>query len=525
VTDAATAGPAPVAAGKRARMELGPLRGPQLVASLIVLALANFMALLDLTIVNVSVPNIAGSLGISPSQGTWAITSYAVAEAITVPLTGWLAQRFGTVRTFITAMFFFALFSGLCGMAQSFGALIVFRILQGLAGGPMMPMSQTIVMRITPPELRAQAMGLWIMTTVVAPIAGPLLGGTISDGWGWPWAFYINVPIGAACVFLVWRVMGHRETPTVKNPFDYVGLGLLILWVGAMQLMFDKGKELDWFHSSFIVGLAVVAVLGFVAFLIWELTDEHPVVDLRIFRYRSFTTGCIVMAVAYGAFFASIVIVPLWLQTNLGYTSRWAGYVTAFNGVLVVLIAPLVARNVDKVDSRYLICGGLIWVAFVMWLRTGFASNIDFGHVIIPNILQGIGMPFFFLPLMTLALWPLKPHEYAAGSGLMTFIRTTAGAFATSIVATTWENAGTEHRVAIVNEISGDRAVMHALEVPGMTPDQNVRMLDNMVQSQSVMTATNHIFEMVAVLLLIAAAVTWIAPKPKRQAAAGGGGH
>ena len=525
MTDAAIAGPA--MGGRAAKPDLTPLRGPQLVMALFVLALANFMALLDLSIANVSVPNIAGSLGVSPSQGTWVITSYAVAEAITVPLTGWLAGRFGTVRTFLTAMASFAIFSGLCGLAPSFGALVVFRVLQGLSGGPMMPMSQAILMRITPPETRTQAMGLWMMTTVVAPIAGPLLGGTISDGPGWPWAFFINVPIGAVCLFLVWRTLGDRETKTVKNPFDYVGLGLLILWVGSMQLMFDKGKELDWFSSPFIVGLAVVAVLGFIAFLIWELTDEHPVVDLRIFKYRSFSLGCIVMAVAFGSFFASIVIVPLWLQTNLGYTSRWAGYVTAFNGVLVVMIAPFVARFADKIDPRRMISFGLVWVAMVMFLRTGFASNIDFDHVIIPNILQGIGMPFFFLPLMTLALWPLKPHEYAAGSGLMTFIRTTSGAFATSLVATIWDNASTAHRVGIVNEISGDRAVMHTLDVPGFSAEQNLRTLDNLVQSQSVMTATNHVFEIVSLMLLSAAVITWLAPRPPaRRAPAGApGGH
>ena len=502
------------------------LRGPALIMALMVLALSNFMALLDLSIANVAVPNIAGGLGVSPSQGTWVITSYAVAEAITVPLTGWLAQRFGTVKVFICAMSSFAVCSALCGMAPSFGMLVFFRILQGLSGGPMMPLSQTLLMRITPPELRGQAMGVWIMTTVVAPVAGPLLGGTIADGWGWPWAFYLNVPIGMVCVPLVMRALAGQETPTVKNPFDYVGLILLILFVGSLQLMFDKGKELDWFNSPFISGLAVTAVVGFVAFLIWELTDEHPVVNLRIFRYRAFTLGCTVMSVAYGAFFASIVIVPLWLQTNLGYTSRWAGYVTSFNGMLVVFIAPFVARVVEKVDPRPLISIGLTWVAFVMVLRTGFASNINFGHVIIPNIMQGIGMPFFFLPLMTLAMWPLKPDEYASGTGLMTFIRTTSGAFATSAVATIWDNAGTAHRAAIVNEISGDNAGLHTLSIPGMDAEQTTRTLDNLVQSQSVMTATNHVFEIVAVMLLFAAVFTWLAPRPQRGVPRGaGGGH
>src|SRR3954471_22242446 len=206
-------------AAARAYSETVPLRGTALITALMVLALSNFMALLDLSIANVAVPNIAGSLGVSPSQGTWVITSYAVAEAITVPLTGWLSQRFGTVRVFMTAMCSFAVCSALCGLAPSFGMLVFFRILQGLSGGPMMPLSQTLLMRITPPELRGQAMGVWIMTTVVAPVAGRLLGGSIADGWGWEWAFFINVPIGLVCLFMVMRALDGQETPTVKNPF------------------------------------------------------------------------------------------------------------------------------------------------------------------------------------------------------------------------------------------------------------------------------------------------------------------
>ena len=302
------------------------------------LALANFMAVLDTTIANVSVPNIAGGLAVSPSQGTWVITSYDVAEAITVPLTGWLARRFGAVRVFVLAMLGFGLFSALCGLAPSLGMLIVFRVGQGLAGGPMMPLSQTLLRRIFPERLQPAALGLWGMTVVVGPIAGPLLGGILCDAAGWPWVFYINVPIALVAGFFAWQVLHGAETETQRDPVDFVGLGLLILWIGALQYMLDRGKDLDWFQSPLIVALALVAIVGFAAFVIWELTDSHPIVDLRIFRHVGFTTATLIMCLTFGCFFASVVLVPLWLQTSLGYTAEWAGRVTAWQGVLAVVM-------------------------------------------------------------------------------------------------------------------------------------------------------------------------------------------
>jgi MFS family permease len=279
------------------------MRGMGLALGIVVISLANFMSVLDTTIVNVAVPHIAGSLAVSPNEGTWVITSYAVAEAITVPLAGWLAARFGVVRVFIVAVICFGLFSALCGFANSLGMLVVFRVLQGLAGGPLMPMSQTLLLRIAPPSLANMAMGLWMMTTILAPIAGPVLGGVISDTAGWPWAFYINVPVSAICAGLAWQLFRSRETTIVKNPVDFVGLGFLIVWVAALQIMLDNGQNEDWFGSSFIVGLAIVALLGFISFVTWELTAEHPIVDLRVFRHRGFAVSAVALSLTFGSFF------------------------------------------------------------------------------------------------------------------------------------------------------------------------------------------------------------------------------
>ena len=302
------------------------LRGPLLILAVTVLAMVNFMAILDMTIVNVAVPHIAGSLAVAPNEGTWAITSYSVAEAIMIPLTGWLAQRFGAVRVLIVATLGFGIFSALCGLSTSLSMLVVTRVLQGMCGGPLMPMSQTMLMRVSPRASGNLTLGLWMMTTIVAPVVGPILGGTITDGPGWPWAFFINVPISAVCAFLCWRLLARRDTETAKSPVDYVGFALLAIWVGALQIMLDNGQDEDWFASTFIVTLTIISAIGFVAFVIWELTDEHPIVDLRVFRHRGFAISSLAMTFTFGAFFASVVLIPLWLQSNMGYTATASGY-------------------------------------------------------------------------------------------------------------------------------------------------------------------------------------------------------
>ncbi len=503
-----------------------PMTGSALWIAGGLMALANFMAVLDTTIANVSVPNIAGGLAVSPSQGTWVITSYAVAEAITVPLTGWLAQRFGTVRVFVAAMLGFGLFSAMCGLAPSLSALVVCRILQGLAGGPMMPLSQTLMRRVFPERLQPAAMGLWGMTTVVGPIAGPLLGGYLCDAAGWPWVFYINVPIAAVAAFFAWRMLKPAETQTRRVPVDFVGLGLLVLWIGAMQYMLDKGKDLDWFQSPLIVALAITAAVGFVAFVLWELTEEHPVVDLRVFRHVGFSASTIIMCLTFGCFFSSVVLIPLWLQTSLGYTAQWAGRVTAFQGVLAVVMSPIVARLITKVDARILVSFGVLCLGAVSFWRTGFESDVSFWHLAAPQIAQGFAMPFFFLPLNVLAMGAVKPQETASAAGLLNFTRTTAGAFATSLTTTAWENLASGRHSDLAGTLNAPQSMLDQLQRAGLSASQALGQLDALVQGQSVMLATNRVFTVLSVVFVLAAACVWLAPKPKRRMGAGAaGGH
>jgi DHA2 family multidrug resistance protein len=500
-----------------------PLTGAALIGAAVVLSLANFMVVLDTTIANVSVPHIAGGLAVSPSQGTWVITSYSVAEAITVPLTGWLVQRFGGVKVFLFAMLGFGLFSMLCGLAPSFSMLVAFRVLQGLCGGPIMPTSQTLLLTIFPKERAGQALGIWSMTVVVGPIAGPLLGGTISDTIGWSWIFFINIPVALAVAFGAWTLLRTHDTPTRRVPVDYVGLGLLIVWVGALQIMLDKGKELEWFASTTIVGLAIVAAIGFLSFLIWEITSDNPIVNLRVFRHRGFVVGVITLSVTFGAFFSTVVLIPLWLQTSIGYTATWAGYASAFNGVLAVVMSPIAAKLMGKIDLRALISFGVAGIGMVGLLRSHFTTDITFWGVAITFLAQGFFLPFFFVPTTALTLSSVRPEETASAAGLSNFLRTCGAAFATSIMTTAWDNIGTEKRGQMVGRLNEVGQTANSLSAQGLSHDQAIGQVDRLVQVQSTMLATNQLFLISTLLFLFAASVIWMAPKPKGPAPAGGG--
>ena len=348
---APTAGAAPTGAAPSA--PLAPLAGSAKAITALALALGTFMQVLDTTIANVSIPTISGDLGVSADQGTWVITSFAVANGVSVPLTGWLMQRYGVVRTFVFSVLMFTIASFLCGIAWSLPSLIAFRVLQGAVSGPMIPGSQALLMSLFPPEKKGTALAIWSMTTLVAPIAGPILGGYISDNYPWPWIFFINLPVGLFCAFICWRFLRTRETPTRKLAIDKVGLILLFVWVGALQIMLDKGKDLDWFESTPIVILAIATAIGFVAWLIWELNEKQPIVDLSLFKSRSFALGTLAVCLGYAVFFGNVVLMPLWLQTQLNYTATWAGLVAAPSGVVAVLISPLIGRFMGRYDARW----------------------------------------------------------------------------------------------------------------------------------------------------------------------------
>jgi MFS transporter, DHA2 family, multidrug resistance protein len=498
-----------------------PLKGALLWLVAIVLAGANFIAVLDMTIANVSVPNIAGSLGISSSQGTWVITCYSVAEAITVPLTGWLAARFGAVRVFTTAMGAFGVFSAICGFSTSFTMLVIGRILQGVAGGPLIPLSQMLLLRIFPKEKAAAATALWAMTTLTAPILGPILGGWLCDSYSWQMIFLINVPLAIMMAPFALKMLKRFETKLERSPIDLIGLSLMIVAVGALQLMLDLGKEHDWFESSMIVWLGIVAAIGIVVFVVWEMGEKHPIVNLRVFRHRGFTASVIVIAAGFGAMFGANVLTPLWLQSYMGYTSTWAGLATAWTGVLAVVCAPAAGLLSTKVDPRKLVFFGLVWLGGVLAIRTGATTDMSFWQISGPLLAMGLGLPFFFVPVTTLALASVEEHEVAGAAGLMNFLRTLSGAVATSVVTTSWESKTQVMHAELSGVVDRTGEVAHTLAASGMNHDQTLQALDNMTQSQAVMLSTNEIMSFVSLAFFLSAMLIWAAPKPTRTVALG----
>ena len=515
------------AAAAAAQAAHAPLEGAARVWGTIALSTATFMNVLDTSIANVSLPAIAGDLGVSPNQGTWVITSFAVANAISVPLTGWLSQRVGQVKLFVGSVILFVIASFLCGTAPNMATLIAFRALQGFVAGPMIPLSQTLLLSSYPRAQAGLAMAMWAMTTLVAPVMGPLLGGWITDNISWPWIFYINIPVGIVAASACWGIYRKRESATRKVPIDTIGLALLVTWIGAMQIMLDLGKEKDWFQSPLIVALAVVAVVGFAFFLIWELTDEHPVVELRLFMRRNFWTGTLATSIGYGLFFGSVVLLPLWLQQFMGYTATDAGMIMAPVGVTAMLLSPFVGRTIAKVDARKYVTFGFGVFAVVMWMRSDFTTGADQWTLMIPTLIQGVGTAFFFIPLSTITLSGLPPEKMAAASGLTNFARITAGAIGTSVSTTLWEGRASLHHAQLTESVNNGsvatQAAVTGLQSSGLSMDQALAMINQMTNQQAFTMAADDIFRISAILFALLIPLVWLS-RPQRGAAVDAGG-
>jgi DHA2 family multidrug resistance protein len=511
-----------MSAAAPARAVLPPLSGTPLILGTVALSLAVFMNVLDSSIANVSIPAISGDLGVSPQQGTWVITSFAVSNAISVPLTGWLTMRFGPVKLFISSIILFIIASCLCGLAPSIGILIAARVVQGAVAGPMIPLSQALLLASYPPAKSGMALAFWGMTTLVAPVAGPLLGGWISDNYSWPWIFYINIPIGLFAAWATWSIYKDREGKTVKLPIDKVGLGLLVVWVGCLQVMLDKGKELDWFHSGTIILLTAIAVVAFIYFVIWELGEKHPVVDLSLFKGRNFSGGVIAISVGYGLFFGSLVILPLWLQTQLSYTATEAGKVMAPVGILAVILSPIVGKILPKVDARIVTTMAFLIFALVFFMRSHFTQDVDFITLMIPTIIQGAAMAMFFIPLTSIILSGQSPDKIPAAAGLSNFVRIMFGGIGTSVVSTMWDNRSILHHAQLA-EYTGahNQAFTQALgnlTAQGMPEQAALAVIDRTMTIQASTLGATDMFWISSILFLVLIGFVWMT-KPSKSAA------
>ena len=508
--------------------ELPPLRGGQLLFLTAAIATASFMEILDMTIVNVSVPAISGSLGVTTAEGTWAVSSYMLAAAIMQPLTGWIGRRFGEVRTFVTSIVLFMCFSALCGLATSMPMLVGARLVQGLVSGPMMSVAQAILLRNYPLEKRGMAIALWSMVIIIAPMCGPIIGGWITDNLSWPWLFYINLPVGAFAAAASWSILRHRESKRVKLPIDAVGLALLVIGVGSLQFMLDNGNEKDWFNSPIIVAAGVLSFVS-IAFLIpWELYDEHPVIDLHLFNRRNFRVATAVIGVSYFALSGVNIIFPLWLQTTVGYTATWAGLAVAPVGLLALVAAPIVGRNMARLNLRLAASFAFCVFGLAIFWTASLNDTASFAQFAAPRFLQGLGLSFFFLPLNAIMLSGVPPSELASASGLNNFVRTMSGSIATALTVFLW-NRRTDYHHAVLTEHVRNSAgawidyenTLRGVGVSGIGAFEHV---DRIITNQAMTLGVNDVFHVLAWVYLLLIPFVWLA-KPPFTARGSGAAH
>jgi DHA2 family multidrug resistance protein len=444
-----------------------PAANPWLIA--VVVSMAAFMEVLDTAIANVALPHIAGNLGASNEESTWVLTSYLVANAIVLPISGWFVALFGRKRFFMVCISIFTVSSLLCGIAPNLGLLLLFRVLQGAGGGGLQPMVQAILADTFPPEKRGLAFSLYGITAVCAPAIGPTLGGWITDTYTWRWIFLINLPVGLLALALVYRLVQDPpylvRTKKGNIKLDYIGFSLLALGVGALQIMLDKGQEDDWFGSHFIRILAVVAVVGLVGLVIYEWFHESPIVDVRLFRNGNFATANMMMFMVGAMSFATTVLMPQFLQTILGYTAQSAGMVLSAAAVILLIELPLVGRLTGKFQLRYLISFGWIALSVGMFVSVHrLDQQISFGEATWLRILQYVPMGFVFVPSTTAAYVGIQREKSNAVAGLVNFTRNMGSSVGTSIVTTVIARRSQFHDSVLTERVnSGNPAFRSAL--------------------------------------------------------------
>jgi DHA2 family multidrug resistance protein len=436
-----TMGETPTPPARAAYFETGWTGGRNPWAIALVVTLATFMEVLDTSIANVSLPHIAGDLSVSQDESTWVLTSYLVANAIVLPISGWLSSKFGRKRFYMTCVALFTISSLLCGLAPSLPYLILFRILQGVGGGGLGPSEQSILADTFPPQKRGQAFAMYGMAVVLAPAIGPTLGGFITDHYSWRWVFFINVPVGILSLFLTTRMV--TDPPHVvaakKNvgTVDFVGLGLIAVGLGALELVLDKGQEEDWLHSHFIIGCSLVAAVSLGSFVVWEWNHPHPIVDVKLFRDRSFATANLMMLVLGIALFGTTVLLPQFTQIMMGYTAQQAGMALSPGGLTVMLLMPLVGTLIGKVDARRMLAFGFTVLSLsLFYMSNTLTTGMDFSAVIKLRVFQSVGLAFMFVPINTLAYVGMPPEKNNAISGIINLSRNMGGDIGIAMVTT-----------------------------------------------------------------------------------------
>ena len=490
--------------------------------------LSTFMEVLDTTVVNVSLPHIAGSLSATVEESTWALTSYLVANAIVLPLTGWLANFFGRKRLLLMSTIGFTVASFLCGLAPSLPFLILFRIVQGACGGGLQPLSQAVLLEAFPPQQRGKAMGFWGLGIVVAPMLGPVLGGWLTDSYSWRWVFYINIPIGIFSVIMTRLYI--TDPPYIKRSaagIDTWGIGFLALGVGALRILLDKGQQEDWFHSNWITGLTIVSATALVAFLIRELKVEHPVVNLRVLRERSYATGVFLITVLGFVLYGSLVLLPIFLQTLLGYPSLQAGIAMAPRGFGSFLAMPVVGLLIARTDARKLLTVGLVTAALTLYWLSRLNLEVGYWDVAWPQFIQGISLGLLFVPLTTLTMGSVPIQEMGNATSIFNLMRNIGGSMGIAAVTTILSRrqqmhinrlgeSVTPYGEASREMLEGIRRSMMAHGSDATTAMQRAyAAIYGKVQQQAALLSFNEAFWLMAFMFLCMLPMIWLMKKPR----------
>ncbi len=510
------------------RADSQPLVNPWIVA--LVVTMATFMEVLDTSIANVSLPHIAGGLSAGVDESTWILTSYLVSNAIILPMSGWFSNLMGRKNFYMLCVAIFTISSFLCGLAPNLGSLIFFRVLQGLGGGGLQPSEQAILADTFPPAKRGMAFAIYGMAVVVAPAIGPTLGGFITDNYSWRWIFYINVPIGVISLLLTSRLISDpphlNEQRKRLFSIDYIGLGLLALGLGALQVVLDKGQRDDWFDSHFIGILTAVAAAALVAVIFWEWNHEHPIIDLRLFRDRSFATANVLMFAIGFVLWGTTLLIPLFAQTLLGYPAEQAGLVLMPGGLLIIALLPLVGRMLERTDPRRMMVFGLCILSTSMFYMTHFDLEVAFRNVVIARLIQGGGMAFLWVPINTVAYSYLPREKNNAASGLINLARNVGASMGISFVTTMLDRRAQFHQARLVSHLDPGNPRLQqmlqgataALKVHGSStaPQQAYALLQYNVQRQATMLSYIDNFYILAIVALCLIPVVFLVKKPRK---------
>jgi DHA2 family multidrug resistance protein len=485
--------------------------------------------ILDTSVANVALTHIQGSLSAGQEEVTWVLTSYLVANAVVIPMSGWLARALGRKRYLLASLVLFTIASILCGTATSLGMLIFYRVVQGVGGGGLQPMSQAILMETFPPNQRGLAMGIFGMGVVVGPILGPLLGGYLTDNYSWRWIFYINLPIGILALFMIMSFVfdpAYHERMEAGEKIDYMGLALLCVGLGSLQIVLDKGQIEDWFNSDYIVVLSIIAAITLIYLVYWELRQERPVMDLRVFKDRSFATGNLVMFLAFFAFFGSIVLLPLFLQSLLGYTAYLSGWVLGPGGAVALIALPVIGKLTERVDARLLLGIGLLICGYSVYYMAGFNLHINFDTAVAGRVIQGVGMPFIFVSCSYVAMAYVPREKMNNASAIFNLLRNLGGSFGVAFVTTLIARRTQFHQHRIIEHLSPFdpgytfriQDLQNFLSLQYGTFADTVEPARGLVyqelQRQATSLAFNDTFFAEAVIFVLLIGVLWVIRKP-----------